>query len=258
MINQNHRSKKNARELVYGINAVMATLETTPESIISAYVLKGKEDKRLNEILFMLKGLNVSVQHSSRSYLDERTDGGVHQGIMIEVKATPKLSEKDLDTILEGETNPLVLILDGVTDPRNLGACMRSAWAAGAKAVVVPKDKSAGFTPSARKAASGAANNLPLIYVTNLSRTITHLQDDFNFRVIGMAGEATDDIYATDLTGALAIVMGSEDTGLRRLTREKCDDVTKIPMADGVESLNVSVAAGIALFEARRQRLLNL
>ena len=253
-----HKSKKGLRELVYGINAVTAALESAPESIITAYILKGKEDKRLETIVHLLKAYGISMQHSSRQYLDERSQGGVHQGIMLEIKAAPPLTERDLPAILDkaqdNGQDMLALILDGVTDPHNLGACMRSAWGAGACCVIVPKDKSASFTAAAKKAASGAAAVMPLVYVTNLARTIEYLQDECDFRVVGMAGEAEDDIYKSDLTGALALVMGSEESGMRRLTREKCDSITKIPMAAGVESLNVSVAAGIALFEARRQR----
>lgn len=248
------RNGKQNRELVYGVNAVEAALETAPEKIVSAFIIKGREDdKRISRIVSLMNNYGIKVQTAMRHTLDEITDNGVHQGVVIEMIATPPKNEGDLEELLDTLENPFFLVLDSVTDPRNLGAAMRSAWAAGAHGVIVPKDKSASFSPAARKAASGAADVLPLFAVTNLARTLEMLKDRF-VRVIGMDGAATDNIYATDLTGPLAIVMGSEESGMRRLTREKCDDITKIPMAAGVESLNVSVAAGIALFEALRQR----
>lgn len=248
------KNAKQNREIVYGINAVEAALETAPEKIICAFVIKGREDdRRLGRLVAMFDNYGIKVQTAMRHSLDELTTNGVHQGVVIEMQATPPKNERDLEDLLDTLQDPFFLILDGVTDPRNLGAAMRSAWAAGAHGVIVPKDKSASFTPAARKAASGAAEVLPLFAVTNLARTIEMLKDRF-VKVIGMDGEAQNDIYSTDLTGSLAIVMGSEESGMRRLTREKCDDITKIPMAPGVESLNVSVAAGIALFESVRQR----
>lgn len=248
----NKRSK--AKELVYGINAVQSILDVSPEKILNAWVVKGREeDKRILNLIYLLNQYGVKVQYAMRHFMDEKTEGGVHQGIIVEIMATPPKNERDLEELVEKLDNPLFLILDGVTDPRNLGAAMRSALGAYADAVIVPKDKSAPFSAVARKAASGAADVLPLIAVTNLARTITYLQEH-DIKVIGMAGEAQESIYSCDLKGALAIVMGAEDTGMRRLTREKCDCLVKIPMNEKLESLNVSVAAGIALFEAMRQR----
>lgn len=252
------QKKARNRELVYGVNAVEQAIETSPDKILSAWVVKGREeDKRIAKILQILENYGICAQISLRHFLDEKTDNGVHQGIVLEMQATPMKTEHDLQDFVEaletqGQT-PFLLILDNVTDPRNLGAAMRSVWAAGAQAVVVPKDKSAPFSPAARKAASGAASEIPLFAVTNLARVLDYLAEH-DIKIIGMAGEAEHNIYETDLTGPLALVMGSEESGMRRLTREKCTDITKIPMADGVESLNVSVAAGIALFEAVRQR----
>ncbi|MBO6257969.1 MAG: 23S rRNA (guanosine(2251)-2'-O)-methyltransferase RlmB [Succinivibrio sp.] len=255
---QKKRSRN--REIVYGINAVMAALQSEPQKITAAWVVKGREeDRRIAAIEEKLADNGIRAQIAMRHFLDEKTEGGVHQGIVIEMVATPPKDEHFLEDMFDtegDESSKLFLILDGVTDPHNLGACMRSAWAAGAKAVIVPKDKSAPFSPVARKAASGAAAVLPLVAVTNLSRTIEFLKEH-NVEVVGMAGEATDDIYAYGFQKSTAIVMGSEESGMRRLTREKCDAITKIPMAEGVESLNVSVAAGIALFEVVRQRRLN-
>lgn len=252
------QKKARNRELVYGVNAVEQVIETSPDKILSAWVVKGREeDKRIYKILQELERYGIRAQVALRHFMDEKTDNGVHQGIALEIQAVPPKNEHDLedflDSLREAKKDPFLLILDNVTDPRNLGAAMRSVWAAGAHAVIVPKDKSAPFSPAARKAASGAASEVPLFFVTNLARVLDMLNDQ-EVKVIGMAGEATNNIYETDLTGPLAIVMGSEESGMRRLTREKCTDITKIPMAEGVESLNVSVAAGIALFEAVRQR----
>lgn len=253
------QKKARNRELVYGVNAVEQVIETSPDKILSAWVAKGREeDKRIYKISQILEHYGIHPQAALRHFLDEKTENGVHQGIVLEIQADPPKNEHDLEDMLDGlgDTAPFLLVLDNVTDPRNLGAAMRSVWAAGAHAVIVPKDKSAPFNPAARKAASGAASEIPLFFVTNLARVLDMLQER-DIKIIGMAGEATHNIYETDLTGPLAIVMGSEESGMRRLTREKCTDITKIPMAAGVESLNVSVAAGIALFEAVRQRSLS-
>lgn len=252
------QKKSRNRELVYGINAVEQAIETSPEKILSAWVSKGREeDKRISKLMRQLESYSVVVQSAQRHFLDDKCEGGVHQGIVIEMKSEPPKNEHDLldflDELQQQGTVPFLMILDGVTDPRNLGAVMRSVWAAAAHAVIVPKDKSASFSPAARKAASGAAGVVPLFAVTNLARVLDELSER-EFKIIGMDGAAEHNIFETDLSGPLALVMGSEEAGMRRLTREKCTDITKIPMASGVESLNVSVAAGIALFEAVRQR----
>ena len=179
----------------------------------------------------------------------------MHQGIIARVHSLPELNEHDLDRLLETRNAPLLLVLDGVTDPHNLGACLRTADAAGVSAVIVPKDKSAQLNSTARKVACGAAENVPLIRVTNLARTLRDLQERHNVWVVGTAGEATETLYQTKLTGALALVMGAEGEGMRRLTREHCDQLISIPMAGSVSSLNVSVATGVCLFEIVRQRL---
>ncbi len=250
------RNKKSTRELIYGINSCQAALENTPERVIGAYVQKGREDdKRLLTIMQLLNAYGVKMQLASRNFLDEKALDGVHQGVILEIKSEPLKGEKELEAFLENKEKPFVLILDGVTDPRNLGACMRSAWAAGADCVIVPKDKSATFSPAARKTASGAADVLPLFCVTNLARVLTYLKEEKFVTLIGMDGSGDKSIYELDLKGAIGIVMGSEESGMRRLTKEKCDIISKIPMAQGVESLNVSVAAGITLFECVRQKM---
>ena len=250
-----NKKKSGSREIIYGINAATTAIQTCPEKITAAWVVKGREDdKRVRQIEQMLKAIGINTQIALRHSLDEKTDNGVHQGIVLEVLATPPKDEKFLEALLEEKQDQkqLYLILDGITDPRNLGAAMRSAWAAGADAVIVPKDKSASLTPVARKTADGAAEQVPFIAVTNLARTIELLQDH-NVEVVGMAGEATNTIFDYDFQKATALVMGSEESGMRHLTREKCDAIVKIPMAKGVESLNVSVAAGIAMYEVVRQ-----
>ncbi|UAX41517.1 23S rRNA (guanosine(2251)-2'-O)-methyltransferase RlmB [Pasteurella canis] len=242
-------------ENIYGIHAVSAFLNHAPERLIEVYVLKGREDKRLQPLLNELHSLGISVQFLNRQTLDKKADGEVHQGIIARVQPAKELNEADLDKILENKTNPLLLVLDGITDPHNLGACLRTADAAGVTAVIVPKDKSAQLTSIARKVACGAAEVMPLIRVTNLARTLRDLQHQHHIWVVGTAGEATETLYQTKLTGGLALVMGAEGDGMRRLTREHCDQLISIPMAGSVSSLNVSVATGVCLFEIVRQRL---
>ncbi|MGC6341364.1 23S rRNA (guanosine(2251)-2'-O)-methyltransferase RlmB [Bisgaard Taxon 45] len=242
-------------EKIYGIHAVSAFLNHAPERLIEVYVLKGREDKRLQPLLNELYRLGIAVQLVNRQTLDKKADGEVHQGIIARVQPAKELNEGDLDRILADTRNPLLLVLDGVTDPHNLGACLRTADAAGVSAVIVPKDKSAQLTAIARKVACGAAEVMPLIRVTNLARTLRELQQNHNIWVVGTAGEATGTLYQTQLTGGLALVMGAEGEGMRRLTREHCDQLISIPMAGSVSSLNVSVATGVCLFEIVRQRL---
>ncbi|ARO99813.1 23S rRNA (guanosine-2'-O-)-methyltransferase RlmB [Vibrio alginolyticus] len=241
-------------EFIYGIHAVKAVLEREPERFIEAYVLKGRQDDRLMPILNDLQVCGVSIQQMTRKTLDDKARGANHQGIIARVKPAKQLNENDIDDILAQRESPLLLVLDGVTDPHNLGACLRNADAAGAAAIIVPKDRSAPMNATVSKVACGAAEVVPLIRVTNLARTMRTLQEK-GIWFVGTAGEATHDIYQAKLTGPLAIVMGAEGDGMRRLTRETCDDLIKIPMAGSVSSLNVSVASGICLFEAVRQRI---
>ena len=243
-------------ENIYGIHAVSSFLNTAPERSIEVYVLKGREDKRLLPLLNQLQALGIAIQQMNRQTLDKKADGEVHQGVIARVQPTKELNENDLDTVLAGKTAPFLLVLDGVTDPHNLGACLRTADAAGVDAVIVPKDKSAQLTSTARKVACGAAETMPLIRVTNLARTLRELQQQHNIWVVGTAGEATETLYQSKLNGAIALVMGAEGEGMRRLTREHCDQLISIPMAGSVSSLNVSVATGVCLFEIVRQRSL--
>ena len=229
-------------ELIYGIHAVSALLERTPERFIEVWALKGRDDDRLQPLLTELESLGIKVQSVNRKTLDDKAEGNNHQGIMAKVIEAPKLAEHDLASLL-----------DGVTDPHNLGACLRSADAAGVHAVIVPRDKATGLTSIVRKVACGAAEVVPLIQVTNLARTLRELQER-GVWIVGTAGEADHDLYQAKLTGPMALVMGAEGKGMRRLTREHCDELVSIPMAGAVSSLNVSVASGVCLFEAVRQR----
>ncbi|KJF85668.1 23S rRNA (guanosine(2251)-2'-O)-methyltransferase RlmB [Photobacterium phosphoreum] len=242
-----------SNDMIFGIHAVKAVLASDPVRFIEVFVLKGREDDRLLPLITELQELGITIQEAGRKALDDKVDGASHQGIIARVRPGKQYNENNLDDLLATQENPLLLILDGVTDPHNLGACLRNADAAGAVAVIVPKDRSAQLNATASKVACGAAEIMPLVRVTNLARTMRALQDK-GVWIVGTAGEATHDIYHSKLTGPLAIVMGAEGEGMRRLTRETCDDLIKIPMAGSVSSLNVSVATGICLFEAVRQR----
>ncbi|MFC3912794.1 23S rRNA (guanosine(2251)-2'-O)-methyltransferase RlmB [Pseudaeromonas sharmana] len=243
-----------SNELIYGIHAVSALLEKQPERILEAWVLKGREDDRLLPLLNQLQRFGISIQLVTRKTLDDKSEGASHQGIMVRVREGRKYDEQDLWSLLENQPQPFLLVLDGVTDPHNLGACLRNADAAGVHALIVPRDKSVSLNATARKVACGAAEFVPFIQVTNLARTLRELQEK-GVWVVGAAGEADHDLYRSKLTGPLALVMGAEGSGMRRLTREHCDELVSIPMAGSVSSLNVSVATGIFLFEAVRQRL---
>ena len=243
-----------SNELIYGIHAVSALLERQPERFLEAWVLKGRDDERLLPLLNQLQQCGVSIQLVTRKTLDDKAEGAIHQGIIARIREGKKYDEQDLWALLEGIEQPFLLILDGVTDPHNLGACLRNADAAGVHALIVPRDKSVSLNGTARKVACGAAETVPFIQVTNLARTLRELQER-GVWVVGTAGEADHDLYQSKLTGPLALVMGAEGSGMRRLTRENCDELISIPMAGGVSSLNVSVATGVCLFEAVRQRL---
>jgi 23S rRNA (guanosine2251-2'-O)-methyltransferase len=241
-------------ELIYGLHAVDALLRQQPDQVQCLWVQAGRNDKRMAGILELARNQGVQVETLARAELDRRVEGR-HQGVIAEVQASSRQwDEQSLFQLLDGLDHPaLVLVLDGVTDPHNLGACLRSADAAGVDAVVVPRDKSADLTPTARKVACGAAEVIPFVRVTNLARTLAGLKER-GIWLYGAAGEAENTIYNSDLTGPAALIMGAEGAGLRRLTREACDFLVKLPMAGSVSSLNVSVAAGVCLFEVVRQR----
>ncbi|RLM19057.1 23S rRNA (guanosine(2251)-2'-O)-methyltransferase RlmB [Brenneria alni] len=240
-------------EIIYGIHAVKALLEQDPQRFLEVFILKGRDDRRVQPLVAELEASGIVVQVANRQWLDSKVEGAVHQGIVARVKEGRQYQENDLPALLDNLDKPFLLVLDGVTDPHNLGACLRSADAAGVHAVIVPRDRSAQLNATAKKVACGAAENIPLIRVTNLSRTLRVLQQH-NIWIVGTAGEADHTLYQSKLTGPLALVMGAEGEGMRRLTREHCDELISIPMAGSVSSLNVSVATGVCLFEAVRQR----
>lgn len=243
-----------SHELLVGINSVEAALSHDPKNIVELFIETGSANARLKELSERARDLGVKPHGRTRELLDRMTGGARHQGVVAQYRAAPPRSEADLAVLVEAAgRDALVLVLDGVTDPHNLGACLRSAEAAGVTAVVVTKDKAVGITPIVRRASAGAADRVPFIAATNLARTLRALKDA-GVWLVGLAGESEQDFFRVDLKGPRAIVIGSEGEGLRRLTREQCDYLAKIPMRGAVESLNVSVATGIALFETLRQR----
>ena len=242
-------------EVAFGIHAINSLLRRSPDRILSLSIQVDRNDKRIQELVSLAQNQGVALARVSKAELDELTTER-HQGVVAVIErigTTALLSERDLPSFLGAIACPLVLVLDGVTDPHNLGACLRSADAAGVHAVVVPKDNSAELNATARKVASGAADVVPLVSVTNLARTLKALKDA-GLWVIGTTGDADVLVYEQDLGLPAAIVMGAEGAGMRRLTTEACDFLVKLPMLGAVSSLNVSVATGIILFEAVRQR----
>ncbi|MEQ9871831.1 23S rRNA (guanosine(2251)-2'-O)-methyltransferase RlmB [Pectobacterium odoriferum] len=240
-------------EIIYGIHAVKALLERDPQRFLEVFILKGRDDRRLQPVIAELEAQGIVIQVANRQWLDKQAEDAVHQGIVAKVKEGRKYQENDLPALLDNLEMPFLLILDGVTDPHNLGACLRNADGAGVHAVIVPRDRSAQLNATVKKVACGAAETVPVISVTNLARTMRLLQER-NIWIVGTAGEADHTLYQSKLTGPLALVMGAEGEGMRRLTREHCDELISIPMAGSVSSLNVSVATGVCVFEAVRQR----
>jgi 23S rRNA (guanosine2251-2'-O)-methyltransferase len=239
---------------VFGIHAATALLQRRPEDVLELHHLKGRHDQRLQPLIDQARDLGIRMVGCDREVLDKACEGGNHQGVMLKVREAQERDIRALEAALDAlEHKPLLLILDGVTDPHNLGACLRSADAAGVDAVIIPRHKAAGLTPVVRKVACGAAEVIPVYAVTNLAQCIEKLRER-GIWLVGAAGEAEKSIYDTDFRGNIAIVMGAEGDGLRRLTREMCDYLANIPMAGSVSSLNVSVATGVFLFEAVRQR----
>ncbi len=242
-------------ETAYGIHAVDVILRRSPERIISLSIQSDRNDKRIQGLVSLAQNQGVAIDRVAKANLDERVSER-HQGVVAVIKPRQidgGITERDLSSYLKGIDRPLVLVLDGVTDPHNLGACLRSADAAGVAAVIVPKDNSAELNAVARKVASGAADVIPLVRVTNLVRTLRTLKE-LGIWIVGTTGEADTMVYDQDLSIPTALVMGAEGPGMRRLTTEACDFLVKLPMAGDVSSLNVSVATGICLFEAVRQR----
>jgi len=239
------------RMLIHGFHAIIARLRHHPESIQVIYLDQTRRDKRAKDLIKVAADRNVRIVLADGARVEEMARGK-SQGVV--ASADPIQLARDVDEVLEDLNEPaLLLILDGVTDPHNLGACLRSADAFGVHAVIAPKDRAAGLSAVAMKAASGAAESVPYITVTNLARTLRELKDQ-NILIVGTDDEAPGTVMDADFSGPAALVLGAEGAGMRRLTRENCDVLVRIPMYGQVESLNVSVSAGVCLYEARRQR----
>lgn len=238
--------------LIHGFHAVTAKLRHAPQDIRELLVAEGRQDGRMRELLKQAEARGVRVIVADAKRLDGIAGGERHQGVVARVAA--QASYLTLDDVLDGLAEPaLLLVLDGVTDPHNLGACLRVADGAGVHAVIAPRDRACGLNATVIKVASGAADSVPYIVVTNLARSLREMQEH-GIWTIGADGTASRELYAIDQTVACAWVLGAEGEGLRRLTRETCDELARIPMLGSVESLNVSVSAGVCLYEARRQR----
>jgi 23S rRNA (guanosine2251-2'-O)-methyltransferase len=239
-------------KVLFGFHAVTVRLKTAPDSITEIHVDATRRDARMRQFVERANEAGAKVVDSDGARLDALAGTARHQGVVARV--TPLPTRHSVDEVLDDvQGPPLVLVLDGVTDPHNLGACLRVADGAGVHAVLAPKDHAVGLNATVAKVASGAAETVPYLMVTNLARALADLKDR-DIRVIGLSDSAEKTIYDVELTGHLALVMGAEGSGLRQLTRKHCDELVRIPMAGAVESLNVSVAAGICLFEAVRQR----
>ena len=241
-----------ARQVLFGFHAVTVRLKTAPESVHEIHVDASRRDARMRQFVVRAQEAGARLIDSDDANLQRLCGTHNHQGVVARVDAVFKA--RTIDEVLEDvQGAPLLLLLDGVTDPHNLGACLRVADGAGAHAVIAPKDHAVGINGTVAKVASGAAETVPYLMVTNLSRCIAALKEH-GIRVVGTADDAEQTLHQADLSGPLALVLGAEGTGLRQLTRTGCDALVRIPMHGAVESLNVSVAAGVCLFEARRQR----
>jgi 23S rRNA (guanosine2251-2'-O)-methyltransferase len=240
--------------VIYGLHAVRARLTHSKQTIKALWIQSGPAEQRCSALIQQAQQSHIPIRIVSPSHLSQQFGEVVHQGIVAQVTPLPTYQEADLPQLLQNLSTPaFLLVLDGITDPHNLGACLRSADAAGVNAVILPKDKSVGLTAAVSKVACGAVESVPVITVTNLSRTLSQLQA-LGIWIYGAAGEAQETIWSIDFKGPIALVMGSEGNGLRRLTREHCDGLFSLPMLGQVESLNVSVATGVSLFEVVRQR----
>jgi len=240
-------------KLIFGFHAVTSRLRHEASSVDEIYVDSERVDRRMQDLLQAAKAANVRIIMADDQRLNNMVGTRRHQGVI--AKAAQLSLARNLDELLDAiEGPPLLLVLDGITDPHNLGACLRVADGAGAHAVIVPKDRAVGLNATAAKVASGAADTVPYITVTNLARTLRELKER-DILLIGTTEDSEKSLYEAEFSGPAALVMGSEGEGIRRLTRETCDVLVSIPMFGAVESLNVSVASGVCLYEARRQRL---
>ena len=242
---------------IFGFHSLEAILNSGPELILNVFVQNGRRDRRMQDLLTKLENQKIKYSSTDKNILDRLAKGELHHGVLAEI-TLPTLPGQDklIEHIKHYSINPLILILDSIQDPRNLGACLRSANAAGVDCVVVNKDRSAPINALVHKTSAGAINQIKIFQVTNLVRTIKELQKN-GIWVLGLDGLSNNSLYKANLCEPIALVMGSEGKGLRRLVKTSCDELVSIPMMGNVESLNVSVATGIALFESRRQRQTN-
>lgn len=243
-----------SNQFVYGVHAVSALLANPHREIKKLFISQDRLDKRVQDLVTKAQQAQRVIEKLTTQEMNQRFADFAHQGVVASASALPDYNESHLRALLEAcNKHALILILDGITDPHNLGACLRTADAVGVDFVLIPKDKNASITPVVSKVACGAAESIPLVRVTNLVRSMELLKEQ-GVWIYGAAGEAEQSLYQTDCTGAVAVVMGSEGEGMRRLTREHCDGLFSLPMLGSVESLNVSVATGISLYEILRQR----
>lgn len=241
------------QQQIFGLHSVTSFLQQSPQNLLQLFVQKGRVDKKIQTIQQLADQSGIKPQQMEKKKMDDWCNAN-HQGVIAEIKVFDAVMDEDeLIALVENKTDLLLLILDGVTDPHNLGACLRTADAAGVDALIIPKDRAVGLTPVARKVACGAAETLPIVKVTNLARFIQKLKQ-YQLWVVGTSDQAEQALFDAKLSGAMALVMGAEGNGMRRLTTEACDQLISIPMAGSVSSLNVSVATGICLFEINRQR----
>jgi 23S rRNA (guanosine2251-2'-O)-methyltransferase len=241
-----------SQQTLFGFHAVGVRLKIAPASVVEVHVDAARRDARMRQLLERSAAANVRLVESDDARLIRLCGSPRHQGVVALVRPLPK--SHSLDDLLDAlQGPPLLLVLDGVTDPHNLGACLRVADAVGVHALIAPKDHAVGVNATVAKVASGAAETVPYLMVTNLARTLSELKER-DIRIVGASDDAPDTLYQTALRGPLALVLGAEGSGMRQLTRRHCDALLRIPMAGAVESLNVSVAAGVCLFEALRQR----
>ncbi|MEJ5897139.1 MAG: 23S rRNA (guanosine(2251)-2'-O)-methyltransferase RlmB [Aquabacterium sp.] len=240
-------------KLLFGFHAVTVRLKVAPKSIRELHVDATRRDQRMKQFLAKVEEAGLKVIESDDDKLQKMCGTHRHQGVVARVEVIQK--SNSLDDLLDGLTEPaLLLVLDGITDPHNLGACLRVADGAGVHAVIAPKDHAVGINATVAKVASGAAETVPYFMVTNLARTLAELKER-DIWIIGTSDDAPASLYQTDLRGPTALVLGAEGEGMRQLTRKNCDALVSIPMMGSVDSLNVSVASGVCLYEARRQRL---
>lgn len=248
------RDQSKKLELLIGIHPVASALRQHPQQVRRLVVAEGARNRRVRELEAQARKLGIAVEFRARAELDRDSGGVRHQDVIADFEAGNLFTEKDLDRFLDGiEGTPLVLVLDGVQDPHNLGACLRTAEAAGVHLVITTKDRTAGLSAVARRAAAGAAETIPLLLATNLARVLRRLKER-GIWLAGTADDAEQGLHDVDLCGPLALVVGGEGQGMRRLTAEICDYLLRIPMQGTVSSLNVSVATGVCLFEIVRQR----